>query len=165
MPDRTIAMQRAVTARFQHHRHRPGPEPGTSALTLKVKDQLPLHARTELNNDSTPGTPELRENTTVQYDNLWNLNHQVGLQYSFTPDQFKENNYFNETPLDDPLIANYSGYYRLPTHRHQFCGTAVASIHPVLNLQRSDTTPVQRLCRLQRQRQPELNFSHSSFDF
>jgi hemolysin activation/secretion protein/AraC-like DNA-binding protein len=92
----------------------PGPEPGTSALTLKVKDQLPLHARTELNNDSTPGTPELRENTTVQYDNLWNLNHQVGIQYGFTPEQFKENNYFNETPFDDPLIANYSAYYRLP---------------------------------------------------
>ena len=92
----------------------PGPEPGTSALTLKVKDQFPLHARTELNNDSTPGTPELRENTTVQYDNLWNLNHQVGLQYSFSPEQFKENNLLNETPFDDPLIANYSAYYRLP---------------------------------------------------
>jgi hemolysin activation/secretion protein/AraC-like DNA-binding protein len=92
----------------------PGPEPGTSALTLKVKDQLPLHVRTELNNDSTPGTPELRENTTAQYDNLWDLNHQVGIQYSFTPEQFKENNYFNETPFDDPLIANYSAYYRLP---------------------------------------------------
>ena len=95
----------------------PGPEPGTSALTLKVKDQFPLHARTELNNQSTPGTPELRENSTVQYDNLWNLNHQIGLQYSFTPEQFKGNDYFNKTPFDDPLIANYSGYYRLPlTH-------------------------------------------------
>jgi hemolysin activation/secretion protein/AraC-like DNA-binding protein len=92
----------------------PGPEPGTSALTLKVKDQFPLHARTELNNDSTPGTPELRENTTVQYDNLWNLNHQIGIQYTFSPEQFKENNLFNETPFDDPLIANYSAYYRLP---------------------------------------------------
>jgi hemolysin activation/secretion protein len=28
----------------------PGPEPDTSELTLKVKDQLPLHARLELNN-------------------------------------------------------------------------------------------------------------------
>jgi hemolysin activation/secretion protein/AraC-like DNA-binding protein len=92
----------------------PGPEPGTSALTLKVKDQFPLHARTELNNDNTPGTPELRENSTVQYDNLWNLNHQVGLQYTFSPEQFKRNDYFNETPFDDPLIANYSAYYRLP---------------------------------------------------
>lgn len=92
----------------------PGPEPGTSALTLKVKDQLPLHGRVELNNQSTPGTPQLRVNSSLQYDNLWNLEHQVGLQYSFTPEQWKANDYFNETPLDDPLIANYSGYYRMP---------------------------------------------------
>jgi hemolysin activation/secretion protein/AraC-like DNA-binding protein len=92
----------------------PGPEPLTSALTLKVEDTFPFHARTELNNDSTPGTPELRENSTAQYDNLWNLNHQAGVQYSFTPDQFKDNDYFNQTPFDDPLIASYSGYYRIP---------------------------------------------------
>jgi len=92
----------------------PGPEPGTSALTLKVKDQFPLHGRTELNNQSTPGTPQLRENSSVQYNNLWNQDHQVGLQYSFTPEQWKANDYYNKTPLDSPLIANYSGYYRIP---------------------------------------------------
>jgi hemolysin activation/secretion protein/AraC-like DNA-binding protein len=92
----------------------PGPDPGTSALTLKVKDTFPFHARTELNNDSTPGTPELRENTTAQYDNLWNLNHQIGVQYSFTPNQFKTSDNYNDTPFDSPLIANYSGYYRIP---------------------------------------------------
>ena len=92
----------------------PGPEPGTSALTLKVKDTFPLHGRLELNNDSTPGTPDLRVNSTAQYDNLWNLNHQVGVQYSFSPEQMKENDYFNTTPFDNPMIANYSGYYRIP---------------------------------------------------
>jgi hemolysin activation/secretion protein/AraC-like DNA-binding protein len=92
----------------------PGPEPRTSALTLKVKDTFPLHARTELNNDSTPGTPDLRVNSNAQYDNLWNLNHQIGIQYSFSPEQFKGNDYFSTTPFDDPLIASYSGYYRIP---------------------------------------------------
>ncbi|MDD5138775.1 MAG: helix-turn-helix domain-containing protein [Verrucomicrobiales bacterium] len=92
----------------------PGPEPGTSALTLKVKDTFPMHGRVELNNQSTPGTPQLRVNSSLQYDNLWDLDHQVGLQYSFTPEQWKGNDYFNKTPLDDPLIANYSGYYRMP---------------------------------------------------
>ncbi len=92
----------------------PGPEPGTSALTLKVKDQFPLHGRIELNNQSTPGTPELRVNSSLQYDNLWDLDHQVGIQYSFSPEQWKGNDYFNTTPLDAPLIANYSGYYRMP---------------------------------------------------
>jgi hemolysin activation/secretion protein/AraC-like DNA-binding protein len=92
----------------------PGPEPRTSALTLKVKDTLPLHARVELNNDNTPGTPALRVNTTAQYDNLWDLNHQIGVQYSFSPQQLKENDIYNTTPFDDPLVANYSAYYRMP---------------------------------------------------
>ena len=61
----------------------PGPEPGTSELTLKVKDQLPLHARLEVNNQATPNTPDLRANFNAQYDNLWDLEHQIGLQYSF----------------------------------------------------------------------------------
>jgi len=92
----------------------PGPDPGTSELTLKVKDQLPLHARLELNNQSTPGTPELRTSFNAQYDNLWDLEHQVGIQYSFTPEEFKNSDPYKVTPFDDPLIANCSAYYRLP---------------------------------------------------
>jgi len=92
----------------------PGPEPGTSELMLKVKDRLPLHTRLELNNQFTPGTPDLRANFSAQYDNLWDLEHQVGLQYSCAFQKFKNENDYSATPLDDPLIANYSAYYRLP---------------------------------------------------
>jgi hemolysin activation/secretion protein/AraC-like DNA-binding protein len=92
----------------------PGPEPDTSELTLKVKDQLPLHARLELNNQATPNTPDLRVNFNAQYDNLWDLEHQVGIQYNFAPDQVKNSDPYNASPFDDPLIANYSAYYRLP---------------------------------------------------
>ncbi|MDB6031753.1 MAG: Hemolysin activation/secretion protein-like protein, partial [Verrucomicrobiales bacterium] len=92
---------------------RPGPEPGTSALDLKVKDRFPLHERFDLNNDSTPGTPELRMNLAAQYNNLWQYDHQVGLQYSFTPEELKD---ASQMPrfFDQPLIANYSGFYRMP---------------------------------------------------
>ena len=93
----------------------PGPEPGTSELTLTVKDRLPWHARLEVNNDqATPGTPQLRANFSSQYDNLWDLEHEVGLQYSFSIEQLKAGKDFVVVPLDDPLVANYSGYYRLP---------------------------------------------------
>ncbi len=92
----------------------PGPEPDTSELTLKVKDCLPLHARLELNNQATPDTPYYRVNFSAQYDNLWNFEHQIGIQYNFTPDQFKNSNPYYATPFDYPLIANYSAYYRLP---------------------------------------------------
>jgi hemolysin activation/secretion protein len=68
----------------------------------------------EVNNDSTPGTPTLRVNSSAQYDNLWDLNHQLGVQYSFSPEQMKDNDYFSNTPFDDPQVANYSGYYRVP---------------------------------------------------
>jgi hemolysin activation/secretion protein/AraC-like DNA-binding protein len=89
----------------------PGPDPGTSSLTLKVKERLPLHGRFELNNFSTPATPELRMNLASQYNNLWQLNHQFGLQYSFTPEDLKEGSH----PIyDRPLVANYSAFYRMP---------------------------------------------------
>jgi len=41
----------------------PGLDPGTTELTLKVKDRLPLHAHIEVNDKSTPGTPLLRVDT------------------------------------------------------------------------------------------------------
>jgi hemolysin activation/secretion protein/AraC-like DNA-binding protein len=95
----------------------PGLEPGTSELTLKVKDRFPLHARLEVNNQATPNTPDLRANFNAQYDNLWDLEHQVGLQYSFAFQQFKSEEQYNWTPFDVPLIANYSAYYRMPLGR------------------------------------------------
>lgn len=92
----------------------PGPEPGTSALMLKVKDHLPLHGRFELNNQSTPGTPDLRMNASAQFNNLWQREHSVGLQYGFAPEVMKGQNPLPTRFFDHPLIANYSTYYRLP---------------------------------------------------
>jgi len=57
----------------------PGPEPGTSGLTLNVNDQLPLHGHMEVNDKSTPGTPLLRIDSAAQYNNLWQLEHQIGI--------------------------------------------------------------------------------------
>ncbi|PWU11100.1 MAG: hypothetical protein C5B50_23935 [Verrucomicrobia bacterium] len=89
----------------------PGPDPGTSALDLKIKDRLPLHFHADINNYSTPDTPELRANLSATENNLWQLDHQLGLQYSSSPEQTKQGSY----PIyDEPLIANYSAFYRLP---------------------------------------------------
>ena len=91
----------------------PGPEPGSSSLTLKVNDRLPLHGRLELNNDSTPGTPDDRMNLSAQYNDLWQLDHQIGVSYSFTPGQTKAADE-NAALYDRPLIASESIYYRMP---------------------------------------------------
>ena len=91
----------------------PGPDPGTTSLLLKVKDQLPLHERVELNNYSTPTTPQLRVNTSVDYDNLWQLDQQVGAQYAFSPQDFKSK--ADDAPFYDlPSVDSYSAFYRIP---------------------------------------------------
>ena len=89
----------------------PGPDPGTSALNLKVKDRLPAHGRFDLNNYNTPNTPDLRMNLAGQYNNLWQREHQIGAQYGFTPGSYKDG---DVAFYDQPLIAYYSAYYRLP---------------------------------------------------
>lgn len=90
----------------------PGPEPGTSAVQLKVKDQLPLHGRFELNNLALPATPDLRGNATLQYNNLWQREHSLGLQYGFSPQAFRDRAAWD--PFDRPLVASYSAFYRFP---------------------------------------------------
>jgi hemolysin activation/secretion protein/AraC-like DNA-binding protein len=93
----------------------PGPTPGTSTLLLKVKDRLPLHGRVELNNYDTPDTPDLRLVTALQYNNLWQIEHSVGLQYGFTPTDYKQPVLDDPMPfLDEPAIAFYNVYYRMP---------------------------------------------------
>ncbi|HEX7655032.1 MAG TPA: ShlB/FhaC/HecB family hemolysin secretion/activation protein [Verrucomicrobiae bacterium] len=90
----------------------PGLEPGTTMLELKVKDRLPLHGRMEFNNKSTPDTPMLRLDTAVQYGNLWQREHQLGIDYNFSPQQYKSG--ATEVPTDAPMVASYSAFYRLP---------------------------------------------------
>ena len=101
----------------------PGPEPGTSGLILKVKDQFPLHGRVEVNNQATPGTPDIRINSSIKYDNLWQYEHSIGFQYGFAPGLFKDGpvNFY-----DRPAIANYGVYYRMPTEQAPALAPVVA---------------------------------------
>ena len=90
----------------------PGPKPGTSELTLNVKDRLPFHAKLEFNNQNSPGTPDMRVNGSAVYDNLWQREHSLGIQYGFSPEVYKLGNQWNF--YDKPTVAYYSGFYRLP---------------------------------------------------
>ncbi|HEY3762955.1 MAG TPA: POTRA domain-containing protein [Verrucomicrobiae bacterium] len=90
----------------------PGPEPGTSELTLKVKDRLPLHAKVDLDNQSSPGTPELRINASAVYDNLWQMEHSLGFQYGFSPEEYKPVGQWRF--YDQPAVSFISGFYRFP---------------------------------------------------
>jgi hemolysin activation/secretion protein len=90
----------------------PGPDPGSSALTLNVKDQLPVHGKLDFNNQNSPDTPDLRLNASAVDDNLWQLEHQFGVQYGFSPTLYKQGPQWNF--FDLPAVADYSTFYRLP---------------------------------------------------
>ncbi|HTV41078.1 MAG TPA: POTRA domain-containing protein [Candidatus Sulfotelmatobacter sp.] len=103
----------------------PGPEPGTSVLTLRVKDRLPLHAKVDLDNQNSPGTPALRVNASAVYDNLWQLEHSLGFQYGFSPQAYKSGDQWNF--YDKPQVAFVSGFYRIPLGNPQSLQDQIAT--------------------------------------
>jgi hemolysin activation/secretion protein len=68
----------------------PGKELGTIDVELKVEDRLPLHGYLELNNRASHDTSELRLNGLLRYDNLWQKEHSIALQYQTAPQDTKE---------------------------------------------------------------------------
>jgi hemolysin activation/secretion protein len=91
----------------------PGLEPGTTALELRVKDRLPLHGHIEINDKSSPGTPLLRLDTALQDNNLWQHDNQLGVDYNFSPQNYKPTGSYDGF-YDAPEVSSYSAYYRLP---------------------------------------------------
>jgi hemolysin activation/secretion protein len=60
-------------------------EPGTADVELKVDDRIPVHGSVEWNNYRTPGTPRQRMSARLAYDDLWQRDHKLALQYTFVP--------------------------------------------------------------------------------
>lgn len=69
---------------------KPGKEPGTVELELKVKDELPLHAALEVNNRNTVATTDTRLVGELSYANLWQRDHTIGLLYQVSPEDTDE---------------------------------------------------------------------------
>jgi hemolysin activation/secretion protein len=103
----------------------PGLLEGTTMLKLDVKDRIPIHAKTEFNNENSPGTPELRVNSSAEFKNLWQLEHSLGVQYSFSPEKFKTGDQWDF--YDRPLVANYSGFYRMPLGNPEAVANTIGS--------------------------------------
>ncbi len=62
-----------------------GEEAGTVDVAVKVEDKLPLHATLELSNRYSPNTTWMRLNAVIHYDNLWQQDHSLSLQYQTSP--------------------------------------------------------------------------------
>lgn len=79
------AADRQITPVF-----RAGRTPGTVDVELKIKDQAPLHASLELNNRYSSNTSHTRAIGQVRYDNLWQREHSLSLQYQTAPQNSDE---------------------------------------------------------------------------
>ncbi|WP_230874746.1 ShlB/FhaC/HecB family hemolysin secretion/activation protein [Methylomonas sp. LL1] len=69
---------------------RAGETPGTLEVDLKVKDELPLHGKVELNGRNTATTSRLRLVSSLRYDNLWQQMHSASLMYQVSPENNEE---------------------------------------------------------------------------
>lgn len=69
---------------------RPGRTPGTVEVELRVKDQFPLHGSLELNDRYSINTTKLRLNAALRYDNLWQKEHSMSVQYQTSPEDTSE---------------------------------------------------------------------------
>ena len=65
---------------------RAGDTPGTLEVDLKVKDELPLHGKLELNGRNTSSTDRLRMIASMHYDNLWQKFHSASFMYQTSPE-------------------------------------------------------------------------------
>jgi hemolysin activation/secretion protein len=91
---------------------RAGATPGTVDVDLNVEDKFPLHGSVELNNRKSPSTTALRFNTSVRYDNLWQLGHSLSYTYQVAPDRPSDAivfsaSYLARTNLDWLSILTY----------------------------------------------------------
>jgi hemolysin activation/secretion protein len=79
----------------------PGLEPGTTDVEIKVQDELPLHGNLEINDRNTLHTKDLRLNAMLRYDNLWQRDHSISVQ-------------FQTSPQDTGQVKMYALSYTLP---------------------------------------------------
>ena len=78
-----------------------GSEPGTVDVDLSVKDELPLHGSIQYDNRHTADTTPNRATAALSYDNLWQRQDSLGVQYQTAPAQPSEAEVFS---------ANYLGH-------------------------------------------------------
>ncbi|MEX2481317.1 MAG: POTRA domain-containing protein, partial [Gammaproteobacteria bacterium] len=91
---------------------RPGSTPGTLEVELKVDDELPLHAKVELNDRFTQNTERLRLNAEVRYGNLWQREHAISAAYQVAPENRDNVEVFSSTysfrlPDSDKVVTLY----------------------------------------------------------
>ena len=76
---------RSLTPRFKA-----GAIPGTIDAEIRVRDQFPVHATFELNNDNSPNTKPLRLSGTARYTDLWRAGHTLTTGFVLSPQRQRD---------------------------------------------------------------------------
>lgn len=85
---------------------------GTVDVDLKVEDSLPLHGSLELNNQYSNNTERWRLAGMMRYDNLWQRDHSLTLQFQTAPQNTSQVKVLSASYLDrfedsDTMLAFY----------------------------------------------------------
>jgi hemolysin activation/secretion protein len=87
---------------------KPGTQPQTLDVDLKVDDQSPWHGSLELNNDRSPDTSELRTVASLSYSNLWQLGHVISGSFLIAPQHPQDAKVFSFSYLAPLQGTNWS---------------------------------------------------------
>lgn len=120
MQEELNSINRASTDRQVVPVFHAGATPGTVDVDLRVKDELPLHASLDLNNRYSANTAHLRAIGMVRYDNLWQREQSLSLQYQTSPQNSSE-------------VQVYSGTYVLHSENGEDI-TALYAVHSNTNV-------------------------------
>ena len=93
---------------------RPGKAPGTTEVDLTVEDKAPLHGSLELSDKYSANTTRTRLMASVRYDNLWQLEHSIGVQVQVSPE-------------DTSQVRVISGSYNVPVGTGLWVFSAIKS--------------------------------------
>ncbi len=95
---------------------RPGKTPGTVDVDLKVEDKLPLHGSLDMSNYAAPSTSSQRLTGMLRYDNLWQQEHSLSLQYQTSPQQWDQIRVLSATYLIPLASGNQLAMYAVSSH-------------------------------------------------
>ncbi len=92
---------------------KPSRSPGKVDVELKVEDKAPFHAGIELNDRYSANTKRLRLNGFVRYENLFQRDHSITLNYQTAPEKPNQVQVFSGTyllpiPKSENLLALYA---------------------------------------------------------
>jgi len=77
----------------------PGRVPGTVDVNLSAKESLPLHGDIEDDNHAAPFTTADRASASLHFDNLWQRQHSLAVNYQVSPAKPSESNVLYATYL------------------------------------------------------------------